>query len=251
MSFPRIHYIYHSCFFLEFEEILLIFDFFKFPKEKELFCKNIIDNYKNNNKKVIIFSSHSHNDHFNSEIFNWSLNSKNFSYILSDDISNLISKSDTSNIFFMKENEYLNFSNDFDIYSFGSTDLGISFLLKYQNFIFFHAGDLNWWNWGKEDTFEEAIFMENNFKNIILDIKKCSEKIGIINVAFFPIDPRLEERCFLGAKYFIDKITPNFLIPMHFYENFDFILKIKKEFLNNKTKILEIENAFFELSLTK
>ena len=37
------------------------------------------------------------------------------------------------------------------IKAFGSTDIGISFLVSVDGVDIFHAGDLNWWHWWDED----------------------------------------------------------------------------------------------------
>ena len=82
-----VYYIYHSAFAIELEKSILIFDFYKFPsntkKEKEEFFNKFI---KRNDKKVYVFSTHSHSDHFNKEILTWLEMNENIKYILSDDI---------------------------------------------------------------------------------------------------------------------------------------------------------------------
>ena len=63
-----VYYIYHSAFVIELEKSILIFDFYKFPsnkkKEKEKFFNRFI---KRTDKKVYVFSTHSHLDHFNNQ----------------------------------------------------------------------------------------------------------------------------------------------------------------------------------------
>ena len=53
-----------------------------------------------------------------------------------------------------------------DVYvkAYGSTDIGISFLVKVDGLTIFHAGDLNWWHW-KEDSLEEQLVAESSFKD--------------------------------------------------------------------------------------
>ena len=63
-----VYYIYHSAFVIELEKSILIFDFYKFPnnkkKEKEEFFNRFI---KRTDKKVYVFATHSHPDHFNNQ----------------------------------------------------------------------------------------------------------------------------------------------------------------------------------------
>jgi hypothetical protein len=37
-----------------------------------------------------------------------------------------------------------------------------------------------------------------------------------VDVAFFPVDPRLKDYAYHGGNYFIEKLKPAFFFPMHF-----------------------------------
>ena len=117
-----------------------------------------------------------------------------------------------------------------DVYvkAYGSTDIGISFLIKVDGLTIFHAGDLNWWHW-KEDSLDEQLLAESLFK---AHIEKLKEEKPI-DIAFFPVDPRLEEFYYIGGEYFAKNIQPGLLIPMHFGEDVD----ITKQFANKMNKI--------------
>lgn len=216
MDILNYKYIYHSCFILELESYILIFDYYKNPDDKEDCLNEVFSSKKNFNKKILVFSSHSHYDHFNPEILEWSKKHCNISYILSSDIYENNSIILKDNYFIARENEKISFDSNIEIFSFGSTDLGVSFLVKVNNNLIFHAGDLNWWNWGDEDTEEEALEMENNFKRIISNIENTTKKLGNIDIAFFPIDPRLGVHSKDGADYFTQILNPKNLVPMHF-----------------------------------
>ena len=49
-----------------------------------------------------------------------------------------------------------------------------------------------------------------------------------IDIAFFPVDPRLEQAYYYGGKYFIEKIKPKYFIPMHFQDSYTITTKFKK-----------------------
>lgn len=202
MSKLNIHYFLHSGFSVETTDCILIFDFYK-----EVLHNN--ENYTNlkkllsTGKPVYVFVSHSHADHFNKKIFTWE--GTNIKYILSDDIKLKDSK---SNYTFVKKNDVLTLDN-LSIKVFGSTDAGVSFLVSVDGFNIFHAGDLNWWHW-KEDSDEDNLNAEKWFKEEIALIN--GEKIDL---AFFPVDTRLEENFYLGGKYFIENMNPRYFIPMH------------------------------------
>lgn len=209
-------YIYHSCFLVKLESYILIFDYYKNPDTKKNYLNEVLASKKNYNKKILVFSSHSHYDHFNPEILEWNKIYCDISYILSNDIYENNSIILRDNYFVAKENKKISFDSRVEIFSFGSTDLGVSFLVKIGNILIFHAGDLNWWNWGEEDTEEEALEMESNFKSIINNIENVTKKLGNIDIAFFPVDPRLGIHSRDGADYFIKILNPKILVPMHF-----------------------------------
>ena len=229
----KIYYIYHSGFAIKTKNHFLVFDYYKehitndvaHKKLSVLFPENIKDM-----KNVFVFSSHNHADHFNSEIFNWQDYNENIKYILSKDIK--VGKN-KENYTFIEENEE-KFIEDVYVKAYGSTDIGISFLVKVDGLTIFHAGDLNWWHW-KEDTVEEQLVAETSFK---AHIEKLKEEKSI-DIAFFPVDPRLEEFYYIGGEYFGKEIQPKLLVPMHFGDS----TYITKEFaqIMKKTNITAVE----------
>ena len=97
------------------------------------------------------------------------------------------------------------------IYTFDSTDLGVSFLIKSENINIFHAGDLNFWHWKEESLqyyVDEARLI---FENIVEDINKHE-----VDFAMFPTDPRMGRDYYEGSEIFINKVKPKVFAPMHF-----------------------------------
>ncbi|MDF2879919.1 MAG: hydrolase [Clostridiaceae bacterium] len=214
-----IYFIYHSGFAVKTNNHFLIFDFYKKPVNMNGSTKKLL-NMENFNKmqNLFVFASHSHGDHFNPEILEFEKYNPHIEYVLSSDIN--IEKKHNYNI--ISEGEEQHFQN-LSVKAYGSTDIGISFLVKVDGLTIFHAGDLNWWHW-KEDSAEERSLAEISFKSEIEKLKIENS----IDIAFFPVDPRLEEFYYIGGKYFTESIKPKMLIPMHFGDN----LKITKEFKN-------------------
>ena len=82
--------------------------------------------------------------------------------------------------------------DDLDIMTLRSTDAGVAFYVASNGVSLFHAGDLNDWEWdGAGDLINGRV--RRAFRH---EIKKLSEKP--INVAFFPMDPKLMEYQFKG-----------------------------------------------------
>ena len=223
----KIYYIYHSGFAIKTKNHFLVFDYYKEPTENDQTKQQSVvlspENIKGM-KNVFVFSSHSHEDHFNSSIFDWQNYNSNIQYVLSKDIK--IDKS-KSNYNFIEEGEE-KLIEDVYVKAYGSTDIGISFLVKVDGLTIFHAGDLNWWHW-KEDSLEEQAVAESLFK---AHIEKLKEE-ECIDIAFFPVDPRLEEFYYIGGKYFAEKIHPKLLIPMHFGDD----VAITKKFADRMKKL--------------
>ena len=229
-----IYYIYHSGFAVELEKNILIFDFYKFNENKKVEKNFFIDNFlKKNNKKIYIFSSHSHYDHFNKEIFKWLEINEDIKYILSDDIKTYKHK----NFYFTREGK--NFKlDDLEILTFGSTDLGSSFYVNVENKNIFHSGDLHFWHW-EDDTLEEQKTMYEKYISIVRQIKGLAS----IDYAFVPVDPRLGVNTFEGVEIFYKELKPKVIIPMHFSEDYSKMNELIKKFESFKdVNVVKIED---------
>ncbi|MBU3145701.1 MBL fold metallo-hydrolase [Clostridium sp. CF012] len=226
----KIYYIYHSGFAIKTENHFLVFDYYKEPMENDVTHKPLTilspENIKQM-KNVFVFASHSHEDHFNPSILDFENYNSSIKYIFSSDIA--INKNKPS-YNFIEEDQEITFE-DLYVKAYGSTDIGISFLVKVDGLTIFHAGDLNLWHW-KEDSLEEQSLAESSFK---AHIDKLREEKSI-DIAFFPVDPRLQESYYVGGEYFAKEIQPKLLIPMHFGEDIaitsEFADKMRKQNIN-------------------
>lgn len=238
----KINYLYNSSFKVETEKSILIFDYYYDSVDGENKCssKGVIGKEDlETDKAIIVFCSHSHGDHFNEIIFTWKDINPNIKYILSSDI---VVDNKLYDINIISPYEQLKFANTY-IKAFGSTDLGVSFLVKVDGVTIFHAGDLNWWYWYDESD-EDNQSMERDFKAEIERLKG-----EVVDIAFFPVDSRLRDSYALGADYFIDRIGPKVLVPMHFREDFAITRKFAEKNRLGKAKVVEIRYRGEEFSL--
>jgi len=97
--------------------------------------------------------------------------------------------------------------------AFDSTDEGLSYLVEMDGIRIFHAGDLNNWHWREESTPREIEEAERDFQQVMETMR--GEKV---DVAFFPVDPRLGMMFDAGPNYFAMVVKPRLMIPMHFWE---------------------------------
>lgn len=225
----KVEYIHHSCFTVETDNIFLVFDYFKgnlnLPR----------------NKKIYFLSSHAHSDHFSTSIFDCLPKVTN--YILSDDIKDL----GYEKTIFVSQDQKIR-TDSFDLYTFGSTDEGISFIVEIDSKYIFHSGDLNDWYWEMEDDENQKNFMHNNFVNEVNKMLNFP-----VDVAFFPVDPRQEGQFDLGGKQILEKLKPRHFFPAHFWRKYQTTEKFAKKYedLYPETRIYTIqkENQKFELNL--
>ncbi len=213
----EVEYIYHSGFTVETDRCFLIFDYFKG-------CLTIKD------KPTVVFASHHHSDHFNPKIFGWQKDHPQIYYVLGHDIEAERQK----NRFFMAPCQKMTIG-DIEIKTFGSTDEGVSFLVQAEGKYIFHAGDLNWWHWSC-DSSEDQLKAEADFKGEISKIDKVP-----IDLAFFPVDPRLGDQYDWGGKHFIEKLKPRFFFPCHFGNSDEIARQFAGRIKEERTKVMEIE----------
>lgn len=207
----KITHIEHSCFSVELENVILLFDYFKgelpnFDKEKTIY----------------VFSSHNHYDHFNISIFQLLKEYPNVKYILSSDIKMAVGQS-----FFYKhgvsddiyeEIEFINSNHILEtlhlkIETLDSTDEGVAFIVTVDDRTIYHAGDLNLWVWNhKDECFNEN--MIEKFENEIAKIKNRH-----FDAAFVVLDPRQGELFNLGFDYFMKNTNTDIVYPMHFWND--------------------------------
>lgn len=239
MNKAKITYLFHSGYAVETAHHLLIFDYYQpRPARGGTLANGIITgDYLESRAGVFVFASHSHPDHFDPVILGWAKSNPAITYVLSSDIR-LAAKPPASHIMAPYEEWQ---KDGVRIKSFGSTDQGLSFLIEADGLAIFHAGDLNWWHW-KGETKAERDWADSFFKAEI-------DKIGTpaIDIAFFPVDPRLEEYYCIGAEYFAAKLSPKLLVPMHFGNDYATTKAFADKVKNSSLATVEITHKGQEI----
>lgn len=194
----NITYLYNSGFIVETDRYVLVFDYY-------LDKTNCLPEIIQKNKVIYFFVSHSHYDHWNPDISKFA----NYvtKYFLSYDIHGANMLPDEKSIILNEYDKYQD--NNLTVYSYSSTDAGVSFLVEIDGWHIFHAGDFNWWHW-YGDTQKNNAFARNGF------LKQMKKLVGIkADVAFFPVDTRLADACDWGVKEFCRDCDVKNLITMH------------------------------------
>lgn len=239
----QIIFIHHSCFLVELDDKVLIFDYFDGDKVEGMHFTGKLPSYEPDTK-IYMFASHSHKDHYDMDILRLTDKYSNIHYVFSKDIrisTHFLSKHGIDPAvrdrvtFVSPDNTY--HVDDLDIMTLRSTDAGVAFYVISNGVSLFHAGDLNDWEWdGAGDLINGRV--RRAFRH---EIKKLSEKP--INVAFFPMDPKLMEYQFKGFDFFLQNTSAEFVFPMHMWQDYSGITEYKKR-LSNKDmadRVIEIE----------
>lgn len=206
----QITYIGHSGFFLELAHTLLLFDYYKGPLPEI-----------NERKKLYVFVSHRHPDHFNPDIFRLAEEKEDVCFLLSKDIWEYrVPEKVRSRTRRLRAGECLK-QEGLEVQTLKSTDEGVAFLVRAEGKTIYHAGDLNNWRWiGEPEEWNRQI--ELNFQKYIEPLRGMR-----IDAAFLPLDPRQEENYSLGFDYFLSLTAPGKdgerIYPMHCWDDYSII----------------------------
>lgn len=211
----KIDYIYHSGFAIEANGVTVIIDYYKDSSE-EVPNEGIVHDYLLRKPSVLyVLASHFHPDHFNHEVLSWKTERPDIQYIFSKDILKHRRASAEDATYINKGDVYED--EHIRIEAFGSTDVGISFLIDLQRVRLFHAGDLNNWHWSEESTQQEIRKAEGDF---LAEVRQLQQTAPKIDVTMFPVDSRIGKDYMRGAEQFVERIKTTTFVPMHFSEDY-------------------------------
>ena len=224
----KVTYLRHSGFVVEYAELVLIFDYYK----------GTLPDFSAD-KKIYVFVSHRHHDHFQKTIFEWKERYPDIKYILSDDIEE---KGPEGCTCYIGPREKITV-DDLGIQTFRSTDEGVAFLIEGKGKVLYHAGDLNWWHW-EEESEAYNLMMKRMFQTEIRKIE--GERI---DVAFVPLDPRQGEQYYWGLDYFMKHTDTRCIFPMHMWEDYDIYERLMEnpaaeEYKNRVMHVIRPQQVF-------
>lgn len=198
----RVTYIGHSGFSVELESHILLFDYYEgtMPEFDPA-------------KKLLVFASHFHPDHFNREILKLADVYPDVEYIFPKDIGIAKKEQRVSEHFMRKRDEIT--VGDTKVKSLRSTDEGVAFLVRCEDRIIYHAGDLNWWHWEEEDDAYNRM-MRGDYQKEIETL--TGEKIDL---AFVVLDPRQEEQFYWGFDWYMRHTDTKIVFPMHMWKQYE------------------------------
>lgn len=244
-------FIHHSCFLIEVDEKVLIFDWFGGNRLNGYQFHGVIPEYEPDTP-IYVFASHKHKDHFDMDVLRWAQKYTNIHYIFAKDCKmsphflekHGISAAIRDKILYVSADAKYQV-DDINIETLRSTDAGVAYYVETNGARFFHAGDLNNWKWEGAGSLVNGQ-MERAYKT---QIRKLAGKK--IHLAFIPLDPRLEQYQPLGMDYFIRHTDTDYIFPMHMWQDYSGIAEYKRRISNADMadRIVEIthENQSFEI----
>lgn len=207
----RVVFVFHSCFVVELQESVLIFDYYGEGRLPEI----------PGGKRVYFLNSHGHADHFKREI--WGLRERypEAVYVMSRDIR--IRKEEREDWMYQVRARESYEIGGLRVLTLRSTDMGVAYVVETEGKRIYHAGDLNWWHWEGEDK----AWNHNMAANYQREVDRLEGQV--FDVAFVPLDPRLEGAYTWGMRYFLEKTRTRAVFPMHCWEEYEVCQRVKGE----------------------
>lgn len=221
----KVRYIYHSCFVLENDDIIVVLDYWKDP------LGYLHELLASTEKTVYVFVSHFHEDHYNPEILQWGRGHKQITVrprlMLSYDTVRRrhvprLQVRDIMNPERFYEDEYLRANY------YRSTDIGVAIALTFADgTTAFHAGDLNNWYFADGENLKVSLDeMEGMYLSVVRTVRS---DIAHFTHVMLPIDPRLETNMLRSSIQWLNKIYTDNFYPMHFWHRHSLIAESLKE----------------------
>ena len=211
----KITYLYHSGFLVEWERCCFLFDYIRGELPPESL-----------KKPFFVFCSHSHSDHFTPDIFEKFRDKPDTLFVMAKQIDLRPVHLDRwgvpdwqrQRILRLSPNKKVDYADGqgqkVEIRTITSTDMGVAFLIRYDGKCVYHAGDLNDWQWkGESEGWNRD--MHNRY---LKQMEKLRDEE--IDLAFVPLDPRLEEYAPCGLNTLLRTAHVKRVLPMHMWDKY-------------------------------
>ena len=224
----NVTFIAHSAFLVEWDKFYTLFDYTYEPD-----YTGALPELKGD-KPLLVFASHSHEDHFDAKVFTLLEKYPDTRFFVSRDTR-----------LTERKRQWLNISDaafarttvlrpdsilltevageDLSIRAVKSTDIGNAYLLRCEGKMVYHGGDLNWWDWKSEG---EAYCnnMAAHYRTAVENEATDNAIAPEITAAMAPLDPRLgEESEGLGIEELMRQIRVRHVFPMHMWKKYEVI----------------------------
>ena len=228
-------FIAHSAYLVEWDRFYTLFDYTWEPDYTGALPALAED------KPLLVFVSHSHEDHFDAKIFGLLDQHPDTRFFISRDIRlterkrrwlNISDEAFARTTVLRHDSILLTEAagEELSIRAIKSTDIGNAYLLRAEGKMVYHGGDLNWWHWeseGKSYCADMAVHYRAAIDKLAAAVRDEAADNGIapeIFAAMAPLDPRLGEAAEgLGVEHLMKCVAVRHLFPMHMWKKFEVI----------------------------
>lgn len=204
-------YLHHSGFLVETDRHILLFDYIRDNElGDETLGNGVFHPEAYAGKRLAVFISHHHADHFDPAVFEWAENRPDTLYFVGKDVRRV---PENIHVFRMRGGD-VKAEGGVEVTALRSTDDGVAFIVQTDGVLLYHAGDLNDWRWEGESEADNAHMTAAYLKEM--------EKLkGMrFDAAFVPVDPRQEADMKEGLRGFLASAEAAHIFPMHFWCDF-------------------------------
>jgi len=195
-----IYFLYHSGWAVQTKNHLLVFDYIGNRKgsDNPSLLNGFINPDELQGKKVMVFASHEHDDHYDTAIWQWKDKIPDITYVMGFEPR-------THNTYKQVFPHQPMIIDDVQITAIASADQGVGFMVETDGIVIYHPGD----HANRQQDFS------GNFKPEIDYLKKLNKSVDI---AFFPVagcgfgDP---EAVMMGNIYTLETLHPKISFAMH------------------------------------
>ena len=247
----KVVFIHHSCFLVEADEKVLIFDWFAGDRVNGYQFQGVLPEYEPDTP-VYVFGSHKHADHFDMDVLHLAEKYENIHFILSKDCKmsphflrkHGIDPAVREKITYVTIRAKYEIAGGVHVETLRSTDAGVAFYVQTNGISIFHAGDLNDWSFEGADDLT-TWKMRREFQT---EIKRLANKD--INIAFVPMDPRLGKNQWNAVDFVLGQTDVECVFPMHMWQDYsgieEYIRRQKNPKLAAKIVPIAHENEEFD-----
>ncbi|HEY4784520.1 MAG TPA: ankyrin repeat domain-containing protein [Bacteroidales bacterium] len=235
-----VYYCGHSGWAVNTKNSLLVFDYWSRNKisARPSLTNGTICPDELKNRKVFVFVSHDHSDHFDTIIYSWKKDIKDITYVFGfkPEKSWLYKKAayNGPDYVYIENNQTKKIGN-VKITTLNSNDTGQGFLVEVDGVSVYHPGD-------------HALFTREDEEGFKKEVDFIANQNPDIDIAFLPVtgcpSRWKKDNIVDGFFYTINKLNPKQVYPMHAFQR-EYLLKefadIAKE-RNTKAGIVCVEN---------
>lgn len=265
----KITFIHHSCFAVELERTVLVFDYFQGNRVEGYNFTGVLPRF-DPEADIYFFASHKHRDHFDMDILKLAEFYPHIHYVISKDAKmspHFLEKHGLTrgaeHITYVVPDKHYALprsgerltetagqqadasGGEVQIYTFRSNDAGVAFVVTAEEHTFYHAGDLHDWKFeGAGDLINGK--MERDYKRQLRRLEKFR-----IDVAFVVLDPRLGVYTNQGLSLFMQSVGADVIFPMHMWQDYS-VIDAYKKLCDNKAYVdrirdIDRENQVFAI----